>query len=265
MAEGDIGEGYDRTAEGYDEAVRRNEAGARRLVQALPPGDYARVLDVGCGTGFASLAMAGLRRTTEVVGIDRSPVMLDVFRAKAAAVPGLSVELHAGDAMDLDVPWGTFDAAISSMALHWMPDRAAVIARMARALRPGGVLGVLASGRGTDLELQRVMAAMDPPVPRYLVDVFPKVQVGMEEMDDWLVAAGLEPLDVWMDVRLRHQDPAAYMLRLSVTAGHLTGGMPDEAREDLGRRMVEALQAAAGPRGFRYTFVKLFAVARRPA
>ena len=45
-------EGFSKGAGSYDEAVRHNIAGSERLVMSLPGRDYARVLDVGCGTGF---------------------------------------------------------------------------------------------------------------------------------------------------------------------------------------------------------------------
>ena len=52
-----MGEGFDRAAEGYDDLLRHNREGARRLVAALPAGDYDAILDVGCGTGFVTEAM----------------------------------------------------------------------------------------------------------------------------------------------------------------------------------------------------------------
>ena len=52
-----VGEGFDRAAEEYDEVLLHNRQGAARLVAALPEGRYGEILDVGCGTGFVSEEM----------------------------------------------------------------------------------------------------------------------------------------------------------------------------------------------------------------
>ena len=62
--------------------------------------------------------------------------------------PDVQVELRTEDVMEMGVPDGEFDAVLCAMALHWFADKAAAVARMARALRPGGVLGILMVGRG---------------------------------------------------------------------------------------------------------------------
>ena len=55
--DGAVAANFDRTAVDYDEVVRHNIHGANRLVSSIPDGDYHDLLDVGCGTGHASLAM----------------------------------------------------------------------------------------------------------------------------------------------------------------------------------------------------------------
>ena len=43
------------------------------------------------------------------------------------------------------------------------------------------------------------------------------------EMEDYLVQAGLEPIDIWMETRVRHTTVEAYMERMRVVAGHMIG------------------------------------------
>ena len=77
-------------------------------------------------------------------------------------------------------------------------------------------------------------------------------------------AAGLEPLDVWMERRRRATPPDEFMARTRSVAAHLLGNPPG-GFSDLDRRIDEALHARSGPEGFVYDYCKLFAVARKPA
>jgi len=102
-----------------------------------------RLLDVGCGTGDAALALAGdVGAGGEVVGIDASASMLAVARARAAGTPR-PVRFTVGDALALDEPDGSFDAVRSERTLQWVADPGAAIAEMARVLRPGGRIALI--------------------------------------------------------------------------------------------------------------------------
>lgn len=259
-----VGAGFDEAAGTYDDLLIHNRMGAKRLVDALPDATYERIVDVGCGTGFATFEMHEQRGTTSVVGVDASPEMLEVFRRSAAQMPTLDAQLHVGDAAALPVVEGGMDAAISTMAFHWFPDKQAALAQMARAVKPGGVVAVLTAGRGTDGELLQVMRQMDPPVPVAWTAVFDYIHRDVPEMYAMLDAAGLEAVDVWAETRYRWIDPVNYMARLQAVAAHLSSDMPPEVALAHGERLTQALFAAAGPKGFAYTFVKLFAIAHKP-
>jgi SAM-dependent methyltransferase len=103
-----------------------------------------RVLDVGCGPGRHSLALA--RRGIEVVGVDHSEEFVALAR-KAAAAEGLSAEFRAADVRDLD-EHGAFDAVIclcqGGFGLLGGPDDEALIAKFAEALKPGGKIALSA-------------------------------------------------------------------------------------------------------------------------
>lgn len=255
-------DGFSKSAGSYDDAVRHNIAGSERLVMSLPDGDYPRVLDVGCGTGFSSAAMLSRFDVETLVGVNPAEGMLEVFASKLAGFPGVEVELRAEDVMAMDVPDGAFDAVICAMALHWFPDKPGAVARMARALRPGGVIGILTAGRGGEEAWRELLERMG--APEEWTGWFAVNQRDVDEMADDLRAAGLEPLDVWMERRRRTTHPDAFMARTRAVAGHLLGNPPGGFSE-LDQRVEAALRAAAGPEGFVYDYCKLFAVARRPA
>lgn len=261
-----VADNFTSTAGDYDAVVRHNIDGARRLVMSLPAGDYRRVLDVGCGTGWAALAMIDrFPRVEHITGVDPAEGMLEVFRDKVAELPGTEVELRAEDVMATTVEQESFDAVISSMAMHWFPDKPGAAAAMARALKPGGVIAILCSGRGGEQEFRDVLSRLDPPAPQEWDAAFDFVQRDIAEMERYLTDAGLDPVDVWMERRLRRTSAEAYLERMRVVASHITAGiLSDDEIADLMQRVTTGTRAVSGPHGFEYTFTKLYAVARKP-
>lgn len=259
-----VGAGFDNAADTYADLLAHNRTGAQRLVDALPDGGYDTLLDVGCGTGFASLAVVERFGTTRVLGIDASEGMMDVFRRNADGIPGLTLDLQVADAAALPAPDGAFDAVISTMAFHWFPDKAKALSEMARCVRPGGIVAILTAGRGTDAEFKAVMEGITPPVPPQWIGVFDRIHRDVPEMHAMLGEAGLEPVDVWSETRWRTVPPMAYLDRMNAVASHLSSDLSSEEAQAHGERLAAALIAASGPEGFGYSFVKLFAIARRP-
>jgi trans-aconitate methyltransferase len=94
----------------------------------LAPRPGERILDLGCGDG--ALTEKLVATGAAVVAVDASADMIRAARARA-------LDAHVADGQSL-VFDGEFDAVFSNAALHWMPDGAAVIAGVFRALRPGG-------------------------------------------------------------------------------------------------------------------------------
>jgi ubiquinone/menaquinone biosynthesis C-methylase UbiE len=261
---GEVGRSFDRSAADYDEILAPNRSGAGRLIAAIPPGDYADVLDVGCGTGFTTEAMVERFTPRRVTGVDPSQGMLERFREKVADLGCEAVLIRAG-VHEMPVPDEAYDAVISGMAFHWFPEKPAAVAAMARRLRPGGVLAILASGRGTDEEFRVVLESIEPPVPPAWTGVFDRIHRTGPELAAYMEEAGLEIIDCWEERRERHVPPEAFLARIGAVASHLSDDLDPAEAEAHAARVVEAVARAAGPRGFGYTFVKLFGVARRPA
>jgi SAM-dependent methyltransferase len=131
--------GGDRGAS-YDQAFRELAAsgmdvhGEAAYVAALVPAG-ARVLDAGCGTGRVAIELA--RRGYDVVGVDSDPSMLAVAREQAPQLPWRLrdlAELEDESSYDLVV-------AAGNVMIFVKPGTGPeVVRRMARALRPGGLL-----------------------------------------------------------------------------------------------------------------------------
>ena len=102
------------------------------------------ILDVACGTGSSSRALAS--RGALVTGCDVSAGMLDIARRResergSGTRPSIRYELC--DAQQLPFADHRFDAVTTSYGLRNMPDPVAVLAGMRRVCRPGGIIVVL--------------------------------------------------------------------------------------------------------------------------
>ena len=131
-------------------------------------------------------------------------------------------------------------------------------------MQPGGVIAILCSGRGGEQAYRDILANLEPPNYVWL-GAFDAVQRDTHEMEDYLLQAGLQVDDIWMERRVRHTTVEAYLERMRVVAGHLIG---DQSEEDVAAYMDQverAMREASGPRGWTYDFTKLYAIARKPA
>jgi ubiquinone/menaquinone biosynthesis C-methylase UbiE len=125
--------GYAAWAPTYDTMdnalIRAEQPIVERLIEDLPPGQ--RVLDAACGTGrhAAHLQTKG----HDVTGIDASPDMLELARAKTP-----DATFTEGDLCNLDFTDDTFDLVVCSLALTHVRDLRAPISEFARVVRPQG-------------------------------------------------------------------------------------------------------------------------------
>ena len=119
-----IADRYD-TTRGGEQRARRTAANLAALLDPASP-----VMEVGIGTGIVALALHQLGYT--VVGVDLSPAMAQRARRRLGPVVAVA------DAAHLPVADAAIQQAVSVWLLHLVADRAAVMAEVARALRPGG-------------------------------------------------------------------------------------------------------------------------------
>lgn len=136
-----IADEFDRQASHYDGSL--TVASFQRRTQALVMDNMQivegmHILDLGCGTGTATLEIASkLKGTGRVVGLDLSKKMLAEAERKLAKLGYTNVEFVLGSASDLNYE-ACFDYVLSTNAFHHFYDKERVFSRVWRSLKPGG-------------------------------------------------------------------------------------------------------------------------------
>ena len=239
-------------------AARRAQAvaGATENMLAaaqLRPG--MRVLDLAAGTGDQSLLAAQrVGAAGSVLATDISASMLAVAE-EAARDAGLSnIKTLAADASTIDLPEGTFDAAICRFGLMFLPDLQAALARVYRALKRGGRFATLVWSTEANnpyialqLGVVRDMGRLPSPAPALARTVS---LGGPGQLEQALLEAGfeqvqVEPLPTPRDFASLDEAFDA-MFTSSPARAELTRDMSDAEREqyaeELKRRLVRFVQ-----------------------
>ncbi len=114
---------------------------AYQLFHRAGIGEGHSVVDLGCGPGFTTLELARcVGWKGRVVACDRSERFIAHVQELCRQQGIRNVETVLGDAEQLDLPPGSLDAAYARWLLCWVPDAGVIIERLARMVRPGGVL-----------------------------------------------------------------------------------------------------------------------------
>ncbi|WP_110689388.1 malonyl-ACP O-methyltransferase BioC [Salinicola endophyticus] len=153
-----IASGFSRAASSYDAAAGLQREVADALLAQLPAESrLTTVLDIGCGTGYVTAALAR-RFGTTTLGLDLAPGMLSTARA---SLPELAIRWLAGAAERLPLAAGSVDLIASSLALQWCDSLAAALDEAWRVLRPGGHLAFTTLCHGSLHEWQGAWRAVD--------------------------------------------------------------------------------------------------------
>ena len=122
---------YDEARPGYPEELFDEVVS----LSGIPAG--GRILEVGCGTGQATLPFA--RRGYEILCVELGENLAAVARDNAAGYP--RVEIRTGDFEEIPLPEEAFDLLISATAFHWL-DPAVAYPKAARSLKSGGAIAL---------------------------------------------------------------------------------------------------------------------------
>jgi len=125
----------------------------RKVLELYGPGAGEHVVDLGCGWGTFSFALAD--RAAEVVGVDFSEKSIELCRRRLAADPRDNLRFLCADAGDTGLGQAAWDLVLAAdLFEHLYPeDSVRVVAEAYRLLRPGGRFSVWTPHRGHFLEV----------------------------------------------------------------------------------------------------------------
>lgn len=176
MSEERIGpEYYDREGyfdEGTEHIVDPGSPFQRYRVQKVleihDPDPEARVLDLGCGWGTFSVALAP--RVREVVGVDFSERSIEICRRRAREAGLENVTFVKADAADTGLESGSFDVVVAAdLVEHLYPRQTGeVLEEARRVLRPGGRLVIWTPNRGHFIEILKNRGIVLRPDPTHV-------------------------------------------------------------------------------------------------
>lgn len=236
---------FDRAAVGYDAAavlqkeVRERMLARLDLVRIAP----AAILDAGCGTGYASFALARRFAASQVISLDIAMGMLQQTRSNQPPLARLMSKLfgnarHAlacGDIERLPLADASIGLVWSNLAMQWCNELDTAFAEAHRVLQPQGLLMFSTFGPDTLKELRQA-TSVDPGhvhVSRF---------IDMHDIGDALVRAGFSApvLDVEYFV-LTYDDVLGVMRDLKAIGAH--NAADGRARGLLGRGFLQQLTA----------------------
>jgi SAM-dependent methyltransferase len=226
---------YDRTRAISDEAMGRTIS---LLTSELR--DRGPVLEVGVGTGLLALRLHELE--IPVSGLDLSAPMLAKLVEKAGGIPPFP--LVRADATSMPFADGAFGAAYLRWVLHLIPGWRAVLAEMARVVRPGGVLLV---SLGAFDEVGRAIRARFSEITGLSTDPVGLMWGNHEALDRELEALGLR-LRVLPAIPEEAEEPlGSFLDAIEEGRWSWTWHVPEDTRVDAVRELRPWAEERFGP------------------
>lgn len=145
---------FNRSALTYDSACRVQRSMAGRLMAALDQAVPARILELGCGTGYLTRLLAERYPGAAILAVDFAGRMVEVARHRVA---GRRVEFMVADAESAGFGSG-WDLVISNATIQWFCTPAETLSRLGSGLSPGGRMLHSTFGPQTFGELRQVFA-----------------------------------------------------------------------------------------------------------
>jgi trans-aconitate methyltransferase len=205
------------------------------VIDLLEPRPGERILDLGCGTGQLTQAIA--EKGAELVGLDSSPEMIGQARQN---FPSIRFVLGNGTEMKFE---REFDGVFSNAALHWMPRAELVIKGIAAALKNGGRFAAEFGGKGN---IAHIMAAIHSVLAAYYDGDMPAARTYFPSISDYSTLLERNRLEVrfahLFDRPTRLEGKRGMENWIRQFKWYYFSPLPPEKREEALARVVEELR-----------------------
>jgi ubiquinone/menaquinone biosynthesis C-methylase UbiE len=225
-----VTEEFRRQADTFDTfAPKTDENVAARFASAIGDAGRGDLLDVACGPGVVTAALAP--KAKSVVAFDATPEMLEKAKTRCTKAGLANVLFRQGNAEALPFGDAQFDGVVTRLAVHHFANPARAFAEMFRVLRPGGtavIVDVVSSEDAREEVLQNAIERLrDPSHVRMLpASVLDRciVDAGFRELEPTTWDKDRE-FDEWMDIvnDPARAEPIRVVVRALAEAGRSAG------------------------------------------
>lgn len=171
---------------------------ATELLSKLKLNGNESVLDIGCGEGKVTAAIASSLPKGRVVGVDSSEQMINLAKKAYPTEQWPNLQFIVMDGQKLSYQ-EEFNIAFSNAALHWMLDQKSVLSGVKRSLRSGGRILFQMAGKGNAkaiLDIFDELFVLPEWKPYFIGFTFPYAFLSSEEYCSLLIESGLKPVRV---------------------------------------------------------------------
>ena len=206
---------------------RQIEPLGQAAIDVLDPARGEHIIDIGCGCGQTTLALAArVGPTGSVVGVDISRPMLAVARRRPRQAADLPVVFRELDAQTEDLGRGVFDAAFSRFGVMFFNDSVDAFANIRGSLKPGGRLTfvcwrALAENPWMQAPLQAALPLLPPAAPPDPAAPGPFAFADASRVRSMLSQAGFGSLTISPFDTLIGSDDVEQALKLALRLGPL--------------------------------------------
>jgi trans-aconitate 2-methyltransferase len=215
---------------------------AEELITKLNLRGTESILDLGCGDGKITAAIASKLDRGIVWGIDRSLEMISLAREKYANSQYSNLFFQQMDAKEIHLEQ-QFDIVFSNAVLHWIEDHLTVLQKVNQHLKPKGKILWQMGGKDNTKNLLAVIDRLmqQPPWQKYFLDfVSPYHFYDINDYDLWLDRTGFQAIRIELISKdMQHQGKEGLKGWLRTTWFPYTDRLPEALKEQFLDRVIE--------------------------